>query len=334
MKAGIANREVHLSSHSRVAIGIIRYVLRPLIKFFVTGGARRFAVFQFLLAKRQGPALKSGKLPPTRFGIFGSGANKVAGMACGSLDPAQGPVLLWLHGGAWVMPIIPENHVATAARLAQTIGGSAFLPEYRLLPSQPFPAGLDDCEKAYNMLLESGFAPGQIAIGGDSAGGNLTFALLHRLRRNGGEMPAAAVGVAPVTDLACFPHGSPARVEFSGSDAVLPVTSLTGLIDRYCGDHDRSHPEISPLYGDFNGFPPVHLVCSAHEYLRDDSVFLAQQLEQASVPVTLDVWPSLPHIFPLCEDMLPEARESREDIGRFLCRHLNQSMAEAPAKAA
>lgn len=334
MTGDVANREVALSLHSRVTINVVRYILRPLLRLFMSGGPRRFAIFQFLLAKRRGTALSSGKLLPTRFGVYGQGRGKVAGVVCGELDPAQGPVLLWLHGGAWVMPIIPENHLATAARLAATIGGSAFVPEYRLLPSHPFPAGLDDCEKAYRMLLERGFAAESIVVGGDSAGGNMTLALLHRLRASDTPMPAAAVGVAPVTDLACFPHGSPSRVEFSGSDAVLPVTSLAAIIDQYCGDHDRTLPEISPIYGDLEGFPPVYLVCSAHEYLRDDSVLMAEQLKQAGVAVTLDVWPQLPHIFPLCEDLLPEARESREDIGRFLCEHLRGTASTENAKAA
>lgn len=238
-------RKVSLSWRSQINLLLMRYVLGPLIGFMLMGGVRRIAALKLHVASRWNRAAKQAR---PRFEVLGTINREIAGQVIGDLRPDGGPVLLWLHGGAFVTPIIPELHLSTAGRLAAAIDGCAFVPEYRLLPANSFPAALDDCDFAYQALIDHGYKPHQIVVGGDSAGGSMTLALLHRLKRRGDAMPACAVSVAGVTDLACFPQGSGSRTENRAAEA-LPVTRLAWLLDMYCGAHDRRNPELSPLYG-------------------------------------------------------------------------------------
>lgn len=309
------NRQVTLSLRSRFVLLMLRFIVRPILAFIISGSPLRWARLHGLLGARHNRVSRSAN---AQYQVLGESGAEVCGHVLGDLIPANGPVLLWIHGGAWIMPVMPETHIAAAERLRLSIGGSAFLPEYRLLPGNPYPASLDDCSRAYDALLSRGYSADQIVIGGDSAGGNMTFALLHRLKAECRPMPVCAVGVAPATVMDLVLHGSPSRIHNAHGDAVLPARQLIKVVDAYCGTYPRNLPEISPLYGDFRGFPPAYLIASAVEFLRDDAVMLANRLKEAGCDVRLDIWEKLPHIFSLTEDLIPEARQSREDIAAFI----------------
>src|SRR3546814_12679734 len=94
-------------------------------------------------------------------------------------------MLLWLHGGAFVLPAAPDMQVRLVARLCRELDAVGFVPDYRLAPFNRFPAALDDCERAYKAVLDLGFAPSRIVLAGESAGGNLVLGLLQRIRKRG-----------------------------------------------------------------------------------------------------------------------------------------------------
>src|SRR5215472_5274359 len=146
--------------------------------------------------------------------------------------------ILYIHGGGFVGGS-PSNPRALTWRLAVRPGCTVFAIDYRLAPENPFPAGLNDCVTAYRELLKSGYEPHGLAVGGDSAGGNLSLALALNLKRLGVEQPAALVAISPATDLA----GSlPSHSANARSDAMFDMKMFGSLTPLYCPGQDAANP--------------------------------------------------------------------------------------------
>jgi acetyl esterase/lipase len=263
----------------------------------------------------------AGRLPAECCGlpVRHDTVNGVPGSSVGKLDDRRKLAILYLHGGAFLFPAAPDLQLALLGRLCRDLDAVGFLPDYRLAPLHTAPAALDDCERAYRGLLEMGFAPEGIAIVGESAGGNLVLGLLQRIRKARLPMPACAVPISPVTELSRSP-ALPSRGFNAGRDALLPSSFLQRALRLYVGDNDASDPEISPLYADYAGFPPLHFLAGEREILLDDSVLAAERARDAGVDTQLDVWPVLPHAFLLWESSFAEAPQARRDIVAFILR--------------
>ena len=219
-------------------------------------------------------------------------------------------VVLYLHGGAFVVET-PRFHGALLARICREACARGLMVNYRLAPEHQYPAALDDCMAAYRWLLEQGHEPGRILVAGDSAGGNLTLALLLRLRDEGLPLPAGAVALSPVTDLS-FSGDSIRRND--GIDDMFSADTVASVTPAYLAQPERCRePLVSPHFGDFSGLPPLLLLVGSTELLLDDSVRLAQRWPGAE----LLVWHGMPHVFPGF-DFLPEARAATARIGRFM----------------
>jgi epsilon-lactone hydrolase len=219
-------------------------------------------------------------------------------------------VVLYLHGGAFVAET-PVFHGALLARICRESRARGLMVSYRLAPEHLYPAALDDCIAAYRWLLEQGIEAGRIVVAGDSAGGNLTLALLLRARDEGLPLPAGAVALSPVTDLT-FSGDSVRRND--GVDDMFSADLMDALVPAYLPQRDLcTHPHVSPLFGDFTGMPPLLLIVGSTELLLDDSVRLAHRCPSAQ----LLVWHGMPHVFP-CFGFLPEARAATQRIGRFV----------------
>ncbi|MDI9245352.1 alpha/beta hydrolase [Marinobacter sp. CHS3-4] len=277
-----------------------------------------------------GQTLFAGRFPKEgiadcEYDFWGENGARIPGHVLGKpFSGGEAPVVLWLHGGAFFLPAMPEGHLKFARRLCDDLSASAFVPDYRLAPAHPYPAGLDDCEAAYRLLLESGVPASSIVIGGESAGGNLTVSLLYRIRRKGLPMPSCAVAVSPALDLS-RQHGFPARSLNARREAMLPVASLSVALSWYLGGADATDPEVSPLYGDCKGLIPMLVFASEDEILRDDSIAFGNRLSAAGVRTELAIWPHLPHAFPLLEDWFAEASEARQQICTFIGEHLGNN---------
>lgn len=231
---GYSVRPLRLSLRSRLIIWVLRWILRPWTTHIFRGGVERIAAAQLKLASRPFRPRKGMSL---HYRMLGAVEEPIAGHVLGQLTPER-PVVLWLHGGAFVMPAIQDLHLAFLERLCTDIDADGFLPDYRLAPACPFPAGLDDCERAYGALLSAGIEPGRIVIGGESAGGNLALGLLQRIRNRGWPMPACAVAVAPATELARL-HGPRSRGGNAARDALLPMAALAADAADVCGRSRR-----------------------------------------------------------------------------------------------
>lgn len=228
--------------------------------------------------------------------------------------PGGPPVILWLHGGAYCLGS-PRTHAAMAGALARRAGAGAVLPDYRLAPEHPFPAAIDDTVAAYRALAAE--TDGPIVIGGDSAGGGLALALLHEILRGGLPRPACLVAFSPWTDLT----GSGESLGTLASlDALLPAERLPEIAAAYLGGADPRDPRASPLFGGFEGAPPVLIQASASEILRDDATRMADRLRADGAPVTLELDDAVPHVWQLFHNWLPEASAALDRAAAFIAQ--------------
>ncbi len=223
-------------------------------------------------------------------------------------------IVLYLHGGSFAFRF-PNIYAAFAARLCRRFEARALLPDYRLAPEHPFPAAPDDCHGAYRWLLAAGHHPRDIIVVGDSAGGNLALVTLHRAREAGEPMPACVVLLSPAVDCT---FTSPSMVDNEAHDPVLHLRNLLVLRRHYVPlPQLHMHPEVSPIFADFTGYPPLFLQAGSSEMMRDEAIRTAQRANAAGVHVELELWPETPHVFQVAS-FLPESAQALDHIVRFI----------------
>ena len=229
-------------------------------------------------------------------------------------ESRPGRVVLYLHGGSFAFRF-PNIYAAFAGRLCRRLGARALVPDYRLAPEHPFPAAPDDCHAVYRWLLATGCDPRDVIIVGDSAGGNLALVTLSRALRAGEPLPACAVLLSPAVDCTLT---SPSMVDNEALDPVLHLRSLLVLRRNYAPSPELyTHPEVSPLFADFAGYPPLFLQAGSTEMLRDEAIRTAQKANAAGVHVELELWPETPHVFQVAA-FLPESALALDHIVRFV----------------
>lgn len=265
-------------------------------------------------------AMGAGAEPPAGLGVE---PITFAGMPAERLTPAgslaAGRVVLYLHGGGFAMGSC-ASHRAIAGRVGAACRAPVIVPEYRLAPEHPFPAGPDDALAAYRALLDAGHRSDGIVIVGDSAGGGLAAGLAAAIARLGLPAPGAVVLMSPFVDmtLAGDSYRTRAALDPWLDPAMFPETR-----DRYLGGADPADPAASPLFADLRGLPPTLIQVGDHEVLLDDSVRLAARLEAAGVKVTLEVVPEMWHVFQLFAPALSEAEAALKRVGAFVEAHLS-----------
>lgn len=304
---------VAISLRSRLVLWQFRLVLKPLLAHLARRDLDAIARTQMRVASMRCPDTAGLKLD---YRVVGG---RVPGHVLGALRHDQ-PVLLWLHGGAFILPAAPI-HLTMVAKLCRDIGAAGFVPDYRLAPSNRFPAALDDCERAYRTLLERGYAASQIVLAGDSSGANLALGVLQRIRAGKLPMPACAVVISPITEMGRM-HAPPSRHHRMRTDPLLPIAALRRINELYAAHCDTSDPELSPMYMDCDGLPPMLFMASDAEILVDETIMLAGRAQEAGVAATCHVWSQFPHAFPLFEKHFPEVRQARLEIAEFARRHL------------
>lgn len=307
-------KPVTIGLRSRIVVRLMRWFLRPLLGLFVRGSFTRLARIQLWLAAQTCRDTSGLALD---YRVIG----RTPGHFLGDPEATDKPAILYLHGGGFLLPAVPDTHVRFLGRLCRDLDAVGFMADYRLAPFNRFPAALDDCERAYRGLLDLGFAPERIAICGESAGGNLTLGVVQRIRERGWSQPACIVPISPVTEMGRI-HAPPSRAARRNSDPLLAIHTLQRVDQLYAGDWDASDPQLSPLYAELDGFPPTYLLASDGEVLLDDTVLFARRAQAAGIEVRLDVWPLLPHAFPLFAALFPEVRQARTDIVEFIRNHL------------
>ncbi len=226
---------------------------------------------------------------------------------------AHDRVFLFLHGGGYYRGSAASLR-STSARIAATCGARVFAVDYRLAPEHPFPAAVEDADTAYRWLLDQGIAANRIAIGGISAGGGLTLALLLKLKQDGAPLPAAAAPMSAWTDLT---QSGGTMVSKADVDPAISKDYLDRMAGYYLAGADPKSPLASPLYGELDGLPPLLIHVGTAETLLDDSRRFAEAASAAGIDVTYEAWDDMIHGWHGNGDVLPEANQAIAAIGAF-----------------
>ncbi|MFC9839635.1 alpha/beta hydrolase [Rhodococcus sp. NPDC127530] len=224
-------------------------------------------------------------------------------------------VVLYLHGGGYSIGSIAAYR-DFCARISDGSGSAVLSVGYRLAPEHQFPAALDDAVTAYRWLLDTGVPADRIVVAGDSAGGGMTVATMVALRDAAVALPAGAVCISPLADLA---HTGESVHEKAYADPIVTPEGSHSYAVRYLGEHgDPTDPLASPLYADLHALPPVLIQCGTAEVLLDDSLRLARKIRDAGGVVDLDVWPGMIHIFPFFASTIPESQQALRYLTAFV----------------
>jgi len=229
------------------------------------------------------------------------------------------PTLLYLHGGGWVQGDL-ETHDGLCGKLAAWAGIRVISLDYRLAPEHPFPAGPDDVLSAYNALIDKagewGVDPARMAVGGDSAGGNLTAALMHDLQGAGLPLPNAQLLIYPAVDTRL---NTPSMVALKDA-YILPVERINWFLDLYVPKgQDRKDPRIAPIFSDrLAGQPEAMIVIGGHDPLWDDGLNYAERLENAGVVVKMVKFPGQIHVFMSATDVIPQGNQAIRQVADWL----------------
>jgi acetyl esterase/lipase len=228
-------------------------------------------------------------------------------------NPVKEKVLLYIHGGGFISGSCHTHrmHVAKFANECQLL---SLVFDYRLAPEHTFPAALDDCITVYTWLLNQGYKPHNIIVGGESAGASLTLSLLLALKTNNIGLPKAAFSISPVTDLSCCADS----FTYNAKNDIAPMGSWKVWTNFYISGHDTKDPLLSPQFGNFEGIPPLYICVGTHEIHFDDCINVAKIAEQFGVDVTLRQWDKMIHAFPLLSPLFPEAKKALNEICEFV----------------
>ncbi|HVH76863.1 MAG TPA: alpha/beta hydrolase [Stellaceae bacterium] len=288
---------------------LVRLLLR---RFMKRGGATGHS----LAETRRGLAAAERFVPGPPSG-FETRAVDLAGVPAERITPPQvcgDRHILFLHGGGYVSGTARLYRNLTW-RFAAAAGAPLWFLDYRLAPEHPFPAALEDALAGYRALLATAADPRRLVLLGDSAGGGLAFCLLLRLRDQGEPLPGATVALSPWTDLALSGDSLRRNAE---ADPMIDPAAVPQLADCYLAGGDPRAPYASPLYGDLAGLPPSLIQVGGDEVMLDDSLRMAQRLRAAGSPVTLEVWPRMPHVWHAFAPFVPESRRAIRRVGEFL----------------
>ncbi len=202
-------------------------------------------------------------------------------------------VILYCHGGGF-MTGSKEYARTITTKLAMSTSMDVLCFNYRLAPEHPYPAALEDGMKVWDYLMLLGYGARDIILAGDSAGGNLALAMVEKLKKHGRILPRGLFLMSPWTDLTL---SSESYLEKEKIDPILDKGYLQQAIAAYTGNKNLKSSCISPLFGDFFGFPPTYIQVGENEILLDDSKQLYNKMNDKKVPVHMDVFPGMWHVF-------------------------------------
>jgi len=225
--------------------------------------------------------------------------------------------LFYLHGGGYVAGS-PKTHRAFTARLALALNCEVWVPDYRLAPEHPFPAGLHDAADVWTAFLQAHTGK-KIQLGGESAGGGMSLALCYLLRERAVRLPDQLFLLSPWLDIR-MAGDSYTRNNSRDVIAKSPTTEM-GCARHYAGEEARTHPLMSPLLGDPKGLPPTYVMVADTEIFEDDSRAFVIHAREAGVNVKFEVGHGLWHAWPLFAPFIPESTHSIRNLAHWIRKH-------------
>jgi monoterpene epsilon-lactone hydrolase len=230
-------------------------------------------------------------------------------------------LLIHVHGGGYVL--YPGEAGAGEGMLMAGFGRFKVISvDYRMPPDAPFPAALDDVMAVWRAALGLTDAR-KMAVFGSSAGGGLTLAMVLRAKQEGLPLPAAIAPGTPWSDMA-GDGDSYAANEYVDNVLVSNGGWLGAAARLYAGPLDLREPLLSPVHGDFRGFPPAILTTGTRDLFLSNTVRAHRKLRRAGVEAVLQVFEGQSHAQYLADPYVPEAKEAFEEIARFFEAHLQR----------
>jgi len=227
----------------------------------------------------------------------------------------QNTIFVFLHGGGYCIGSSRTTHRIGLANLSKTTSCVCHSIDYRLAPKHPYPAALDDVMQAWKAIIADN-PNSQIILGGDSAGGGLSLALMMRLRDEGLRLPDAAVLFSPWTDLTC---SSQTYKTLSKADPMIYHGIPNDCAGYYVPDSaNRKDPYISPMFGDFTGLPRTLILVGDREILLDDSRKVGAKAKTAGVDIEVDIWPGMFHDWWLFGASVPESKQCLRKVAEWI----------------
>ena len=251
-------------------------------------------------------------------------------------DEVSGGVILYLHGGGFVTGNL-EYAKGFGSMLAAKCGIRVMCAAYRLAPEHPFPAALEDAMDAYGHLLSAGYAPSDILLCGESAGGGLCYSLCLRLKEKGWSLPAGIIAISPWTDLTSSgesyevnakadPSMTKERLKYF-ADCYLYGTEPAEKSEQPRAGRDtttdrtnKQNPLVSPLFGELDRIPPSLIFVGGDEIMLDDAAMLHEKLLAAGCTSELVVTPDMWHGYLLYG--LREYEKDFKSIRKFIRTHI------------
>ena len=238
--------------------------------------------------------------------------------------PSSNRVVLQLHGGAYMSGLTDLYRTFAVRQAEYTNAREIYCVEYRHAPLYHYPAALEDAATVYQGLLARGTKPSDIIIYGDSAGGNLAVELAIYLRDEGLPQPAALILLSPWAD---FAHkDGTSRTENFTKDKVLgkgtPFAPHLRSIPPYAGSLPLDDPRLSVIHADLSGLPPMLIQTGGYDLLLTEDEVLAAKAAADGTPVTLSIYPEMPHVFPLVLPELAESFAAFEEVREFVNQYL------------
>jgi len=232
---------------------------------------------------------------------------------------SPGTLVYW-HGGGYCIGSI-NTHQELISRIAKESGCKTLAVDYRLAPEHPYPAALEDALMVMRYLRENGHDPKQTVLAGDSAGGNLSIVTILALIEKGEPVPSGCAALSPWVDML-----STRKSVFENApyDYVGPHFDA-GWRQAYATTEQIKDPLVSPIYADYNDFPPLLLHAGGAETLRDEIAYLAERVEKMGVDLSYREWPGMIHVWHSLASIIPEAKEAIAELGIFVKHHTSAS---------
>ena len=225
-------------------------------------------------------------------------------------------VILHCHGGGYATgsSLYARN---LTSKLADASNMDVLCFDYRLAPEHKYPAALEDALKTWDYLLLHGYGAENIIVTGDSAGGNLALAMTMTLMEEGRALPAGLVLFSPWTDMTASGESYRTKAE---EDPILDMEFIDAIVKSYAVEQDLKNPLLSPVFGNYKGFPPTLIQVGENEILLSDSLELAKVMEESQVEVEIEVFEGMWHVFQMTP--LKNAKEAMNKAAEFMYRVL------------
>jgi epsilon-lactone hydrolase len=232
----------------------------------------------------------------------------------------NGKILIYLHGGGYAF-FSANSTLGAAVPVANTTGLRVISVDYTLAPLSKWNQTTSEVVSVIQALKDQGYSLNDIAMYGDSAGGGLVAGSVLKMRDEGIGIPAGIVLWSPWTDVT---RSGDSHYTLKNDDPFIPSDLMfKNMADAYANPSDQKNPYASPVYGNFTkGFPPTLIQGGTKEILLSDFIRLYQAIDQADIPVKLDIYEGMPHVFQVFLNNTTESNASLSKMSKFLHEHL------------